>query len=113
MTRLRAVILLSLALALVPLNSASAASLTPCSGGGLGFGSHDRPVTPDYTPVLGEVSYQFVVDLSDQVVPEGQLPINKADVDVVLSWTGSPVSDYDMTVNGTDVWNKIGRAHAE
>ena len=106
MTRLTSVLLLSLALTLLPLTSASAATApAPCAGGGLGFGSHDTPVTPDYTPIVGTVDHQFRIDLSDQQVPDGQLPITSADVNVVLSWTGSPVSDYDMTVNGTDVWN--------
>jgi hypothetical protein len=91
-------------LAIIMAAPASAApALPPC--GGIGFGSHDTAVSPDFTPVLGAVDHSFTIDLSDQEVAEGEEPIRKADVNVLLSWSGSPVSDYDMTVNGTDVWN--------
>lgn len=106
MTKLSAAVLSMLALMLMSVAPASAATtLNPCTGGGVGFGTHDTAVTPDYTPVLGEVAYQFRVDLSGQEVAEGAEPLTTADVNVVLSWSGFPASDYDMTVNGEDVWN--------
>jgi hypothetical protein len=105
MTRRLALILVTLSMAFMAVSPATAATaLTPCAGGGLGFGTHESAVTPDPTPILGEAPYQFRIDLSDQVVAEGAEPVATADVTVVLSWD-TPVSDYDMTVNGTDVWN--------
>lgn len=103
MTRMTTIALIALLVLVAAPASANPPVLPPC--GGLGFGKHTTAVSPDYTPILGSVDHGFTIDLSDQEVAEGEEPITAADVRVVLSWSGGPAADYDLTVNGNDVWN--------